>query len=98
MNKVSREDVARLFTWGPPPAPPIEKQEDDGNYRAMWRRVFNAVDNQINRMNNGHRACNDLISVKEISKEAKVTPDFARQVMRDLGNESRNIEECFERL
>ena len=98
MNKLSREDVAKLFTWDGPPNPPVEKQEDDGNYRAMWKKVFNAVDNQITRMHKGYRACNDLISVKEIAKEAKVTPDFARQVMRDLRNESRAIEECFERL
>lgn len=98
MNKLSREDVAKLFTWDGPPEPPVEKQEGDGNYRAMWMRVFNAVDNQVRRMNNGYRACNDLISVNEIAKYAKVTPDFARQVMRDLCNESRAIEECFERL
>lgn len=98
MNKLSREDVAKLFTWDGPPAPPVEKQEDDGSYQAMWKKVFDAVDYQVHRMHKGYRACNDLISVKEIAKYAKVTPDFARQVMRDLGNDSRAIEECFERL
>ena len=98
MNKLSREDVANLFTWDGPPEPPVEEAQDDGNYRERWRRVFNAVDYQVHRMNNGYRACNDLISVNEIAKYAKVTPDFVRQVMRDLANESRKIEECFERL
>ena len=98
MNKLSREDVANLFTWDGPPEPPVEEAQDDGNYRAMWRRVFNAVDYQIHRMDAGNRACNDLISVKEIDKFAKVTTDFARQVMRDLGEESWWIKECFERL
>lgn len=81
-----------------PPTPPVVTQADDGNYRAKWMRVFNAVDYQVHRMNNGYRACNDLITVKEIAKSAKVTSDFARQVMRDLGNESRAIEECLVRL
>lgn len=98
MSNVTREDVAKLFTWDGPPEPPVEESEDEGNYRKLWKRVFNAIDYQVHRMHNGYRACNDLISVKEIAKYAKVTPDFARQVMREIGNESRKIEECFERL
>lgn len=97
MNKLSREDVAKLFTWDGPPAPPVEGDGDGGN-REMWLRVFNAIDYQVYRMDKGNRACNDLISVREISKSAKVTPDFARQVMRDLSAFSRAIAECFERL
>ena len=98
MVTVSFEKIAKLFTWASPPKPPVENQEDDGNYRANWMRVFNAVDYQVHRMNKGYRACDDLITVKEIAKSAKVTPDFARQVMRDLCEDSRAIEECFERL
>ena len=98
MSNVTREDVAKLFTWDGPPAPPVEEAEDDGNYQRMRKRVFNAVDYQVTRMNVGNRARNDLISVKEIAKYANVTPEFARQVMRDLCEDSRAIEECFERL
>lgn len=98
MNKLSREDVAKLFTWDGPPEPPVEEAEDEGNYRKLWRRVFNAVDYQVHRMDKGYRACNDLISVNEIAKYAKVTPDLARQVMRDLSDSSRAIEACFKRL
>ena len=98
MSNVTREDVAKLFTWDGPPAPPVEEAQDDGNHRARWRRVFNAVDYQVHRMHKGNRACNDLITVKEIAKYATESLDFARQVMKELAAESRAIEECFERL
>ena len=98
MSNVTREDVSKLFTWDGPPAPPVEEAEDDGNHRARWMKVFNAVDYQVHRMDRGHRACNDLITVKEIAKYSKESLDFARQVMKMLADSSRAIEECFERL
>ena len=98
MINVSREDVAKLFTWDGPPEPPVEEAQDDGNYRERWRRVFNAVDYQVHRMHKGNRACNDLITVKEIAKYTKESLNFARQVMKELAAKSRAIEECFERL
>lgn len=98
MVTVSREKLAELFTWGIPPTPPVETQEDEGNYRARWMRVFNAVDYQVYRMEKGHRACNDLITVKEIAKYSKESLDFARQVMKMLADSSWAIEACIERL
>lgn len=81
-----------------PPQPPSDTQEDDGNNRARWKRVLDAIDYQIHRMDKGNRACNDLITVKEIAKYSKESPDFARQVMNELADFSRAIKECFERL
>lgn len=98
MINVSREDVAKLFTWDGPPEPPVEEAQDDGNYRARWMRVFNAIDYQVYRMDKGNRAFNDRITVKEIAKYSKESPDFARQVMKTLADFSRAIEERFERL
>ena len=98
MNKLTREDVAKLFTWDGPPEPPVEESQDDGNYRARWKRVFDAVDYQVHRMDKGNRACNDLITVKEIAKYSKESLNFVRQVMKTMADFSRAIEECFERL
>lgn len=60
--------------------------------------MLDAIDYQIHRMDKGNRACNDLITVKEIAKYSKESPDFARQVMNELADFSKAIKECFERL
>ena len=99
MVKTRSSSLLEELNWQVgPPQPPSDTQEGDGNHRARWMRVFNAVDYQVHRMHKGNRACNDLITVKEIAKYTKESLNFARQVMKELAAKSRAIEECFERL